>query len=142
MLGHGHDDSPDPYADYFPDGSPRDNSLPRGAGCLWHLALLGGAETRGDLEALTVHPQAWGDYGWAQGLVQGRTLGTEVTAAVDAPDRLVYMHFAHDPAAGLQPSDAEDVDEVVLTLAKVDDGDWRVWGLGPEYPTAEDVFLD
>lgn len=118
-------------------GEPGDWTNPAQVAFGWWSGLLG------DLDlacALTYDPSAWGDYQWAVDHLAGRSLASKVVPAVDAPDRIAYLRFVPEVA---QPSQAFAPFLTAmrfLTLLKLEDGTWRVWGLGPAVLAASEVL--
>jgi len=96
--------------------------------------LAGWAGLLDDLDlarALTYDPRAWGDYQWAIDHLAGRSLASKVIRAVDAPDRIAFMRFVPEVASASRVFEAYLTAMTFLTLVRVEDGTWRVWGLGP-----------
>jgi hypothetical protein len=93
--------------------------------------------------ALTYDPDAWGDYQWAVDQLDGRSLASKVIPAVDAPDRVAFMRFVPEIAgSAARVFGAYRISATFLTMVKVQDGTWRVWGLGPTIPSARDILGD
>ncbi len=121
-------------------GEPGDLTVPVAVASLWWAALV-----TGDLvttRALTHHPPAWRDYQWAITHLAGRSLASKVIAAVDAPDRVAFMRFVPEVAAASRVFGSFVTGVTFLTLVKIDDGTWRVWGLGPATPSAKVIMGD
>lgn len=89
---------------------------------------------------LTYEPRAWGNYQWAADHLAGRSLASKVLRAVDAPDRIAFMRFVPEVGSGSRVFEAYVTAMTFLTLVKVDDGTWRVWGLGPGMLAARDIL--
>jgi|NGEPerStandDraft_6_1074524.scaffolds.fasta_scaffold31196_3 hypothetical protein len=122
------------------DTDTLDLTRPVQVGTLWWTALLGLPADRDVLEALSLHPRAFGDYQWAVDKLADRSLASGVRYAVDAPDRIAYMQFVPEVAQTSQVFGDYLMSGVILTLVKLDDGTWRVFGLGPHRPSATEVF--
>jgi len=90
--------------------------------------------------SLSYHPPAWKDYEWAIDLLADRSLASKVLRAVDAPERIAFMRFVPEVAATSQAFESYQTTVVFLTLVQVEDGTWRVWGLGPAVYSANDIF--
>ncbi len=118
-------------------GEPDDLTNPAQVGLLFWNGL------RTDLElarTLTYSPPAWGDYQWAIDMLEARSLASKVIAAVDAPRAMAFMRFVPEVAATSKVFADFATQVVVLTLVRLDDGTWRVWGLGPGFPSAREVL--
>lgn len=96
---------------------------------------------------LTFDPSAWGGYQWAVDMLSGKSLATKVIAAVDAPQDVAFMRFVPEVAAAAQVFAAAaqvfaayPTSATFLTLVRIEDGTWRVWGLGPGMPAASDIL--
>lgn len=122
------------------DTDTLDLTRPVQVGTLWWTALLGLPADRDVLEALSLHPRAFGDYQWAVDLLADRSLASGVRYAVDAPDRIAYMQFVPEVAQASQVFGYYLMSGVILTLVKLDDGTWRLFRLGPHRPSATEVF--
>lgn len=103
----------------------------------WWSGLLGNLDLA---RALTFDPSAWGDYIWAVDMLAGRALTSKVIPAVDAPDRLVFMHFVQEVAGTARVFEGYRTSARYLTLVRIDDGTWRAWGLGPAILSARDIL--
>lgn len=117
-------------------GEPGDLTNPAQVAFGWWSGLLGDLDLA---RALTYDPSAW-DYQWAVDHLTGRSLASKVVPAVDAPDRLAYLRFVPEVA---QPSQALApflTAVTFVTLVKLEDGTWRVWGLGPAVLAASEVL--
>lgn len=90
--------------------------------------------------ALTFDPSAWGDYRWAVDMLAGKSLATKVIPAVDASRHVAFMRFVPEVAATAQVFAAYPTSATFLTLVRIEDGTWRVWGLGPGMPAASDIL--
>ena len=91
---------------------------------------------------LTFAPHAWGDYQWAVNMLADKSLASRVIRAVDEPDRIAFMRFIPEVAATAQAFAAYATTVTFLTLVRLDDGTWRVWGLGPALLAARDIVDD
>lgn len=89
---------------------------------------------------LTFEPRAWGDYRWAIDMLADKSLASRVIRAVDEPDRIAFMRFVPEVAATAQVFAAYATTATFLTLVRLDDGTWRVWGLGPALLAAKDII--
>jgi len=107
------------------------------------VAFTWWAGIRGDLDLardLTYDPTAWGDYQWAISHLAGRSLASKVIYAVDAADQIAFMRFGSEVAATSQVFEANLTAMTFLTLRRVGNGTWRVWGLGPAIYSAADIL--
>lgn len=118
-------------------GEPGDLTNPAQVAFAWWSGLLGDLDLA---RALTYDPAAWGDYGWAVDHVTGRSLASKVIAAVDAPDRIAYLRFMPEVAQSSQVFQSHLTAMTFVTLVKLDDGTWRVWGLGPAILSAREIL--
>jgi predicted nucleic acid-binding protein len=91
---------------------------------------------------LTFAPRAWGDHQWAIDMLADKSLASRVIPAVDEPDRIAFMRFIPEVAATAQAFAAYATTVTFLTLVRLDDGTWRVWGLGPALLAAKDIVGD
>lgn len=108
-------------------GEPDDLANPAQVALLWWAGLLN------DLDAarqLTYDQTAWGNHKWAKDVLEGRALASKVIPAVDAPYLVAFMRFVPEPATTVQVFGAFATTATVVTLIRVEDGTWRVWGLG------------
>lgn len=118
-------------------GEPGDMTNPAQVAFGWWAGLLDDlALTR----ELTYDPRAWGDYEWAVDHLADRSLASKVLRAVDAPDRIAFMRFVPEVSSASRVFEAYLTAMTFLTLIKVDDGTWRVWGLGPGMLAARDIL--
>lgn len=118
-------------------GEPGDLTDPAQTALYWWSAL-----TAGDQEVargLTFAPAAWGDYRWAIDMLANKSLASRVLRAVDAPDRIAFMRFIPEVADTAQVFAAFVTKVTFLTLVKLEDGTWRVWGLGPAILAASEI---
>ncbi|GAA4517295.1 PIN domain-containing protein [Brevibacterium yomogidense] len=118
-------------------GKAGDLTNPAQVAMLWWSGLL---DERGAARALTYDPSAWGDYQWAVNHLGNRSLASKVIRAVDAPDRVAYMRFVPEVAVASRAFESFQTTMTFLTLVQIDDGTWRVWGLGPAIYSADDIF--
>lgn len=127
---------------FFPDGDPSP-ATPRGAAYLWWTALLhrdeaGQAEI---LRYLSYRPADWGDYSGAARSLEGWAMMQFVEPCADAPEDIAYAKFMPDPGHSVRSfGDAPLPDVQILTVVRVPNGWWRVWGLSNNYrPSAARV---
>lgn len=118
-------------------GEPGDPTNPAQVAVAWWAGILGDLDLARDL---TYHPAAWGDYQWAISHLAGRSLASKVIYAVDAADQIAFMRFVPEVAAASQVFEAYLTPMTFLTLVRVGNGTWRVWGLGPAILSARDIF--
>lgn len=90
--------------------------------------------------ALSYDPSAWGDYQWAIHHIAGMSLASKVIPAIDAPDRIAFMRFVPEVAQPSQVFQSYLAAATIVTLCRVDDGTWRVWGLGPGMVSEREIF--
>lgn len=105
----------------------------------WWTVLDAETETAREL---TFAPSAWGDYQWAIDMLADKSLASRVIPAVDEPDRIAFMRFIPEVATTAQAFAAYATTVTFLTLVRLDDGTWRVWGLGPALLAAKDIVGD
>jgi len=91
---------------------------------------------------LTFAPRAWGDYQWAVDMLADKSLASRVIRAVDEPDLIAFMRFIPEVATAAQAFAAYATTVTFLTLVRLDDCTWRVWGLGPALLAARDIVDD
>ena len=118
-------------------GRPGDLSDPAQVALLWWGALMAGSP---EVQDLTYDPSAWGDYQWALDVLQGRSLASGVIALVDAPNDVAIMRFIPQVASTARTFAAFITEVTFLTLVRVGDNTWRVWGLGPGILCARDIL--
>lgn len=106
-------------------------------GYAWWAGLLGGLDLAREP---SYDARAWGDYQWAINHLAARSLASRVVCAVDAADKLAFMRFVPAVAAASQVFEAFLTPMTILTLVRVENGTWRVWGLGPAILSAKDIF--
>lgn len=103
----------------------------------WWVGLL---DDHGLARDLTYDPRAWGDFQWAVDHLADRSLASKVLRAVDAPDRIAFMRFVPHVSSASRVFEAYLTPMTFLTLIKMMDGTWRVWGLGPGIRAARDIL--
>jgi len=118
-------------------GEPGDPTNPAQVAFAWWAGLLDDLDWARDL---TYRPPAWGDYRWAIDHLADRSLASKVIYAVDAPDQIAFMRFVPEVAAASQVFEAYLTPMTFLTLVRVENGTWRVWGLGPAILSARDII--
>lgn len=118
-------------------GTLGDLANPAQVAFLWWTALLADDE---DVRILTYASTAWGDYQRARDLLKGRGLASRVIQLVDAPDRVAVMRFVPEAPTTVQSFASFVTPMLFLTLVRVEDGTWRVWGLGPQILSARDIL--
>lgn len=118
-------------------GEPGDMTNPAQVAFGWWAGLLDDLDLARDL---TYDPRAWGDYQWAVDQLADRSLASKVLRAVDAPDRIAFMRFVPEVSSASRVFAAYLTAMTFLTLIKVEDGTWRVWGLGPGILAARDIL--
>jgi len=106
----------------------------------WWKALLNREELLDVLEFLTVHPAGWNDYEWALALLDDKSIATKVYYAVDVPEDLAFVRFVPEVSQNSQVFATYTVaDCAYLTLVRLPDATWRVWGLGGAMMSAKDA---
>ena len=118
-------------------GEPGDMTNPAQVAFGWWAGLLDDLDLAREL---TYDPHAWGDYQWAIDHLVDRSLASKVIGAVDAPDRIAFMRFVPEVSSASRVFEAYLTAMTFLTLVKVQDGTWRVWGLGPGIFSARDIL--
>lgn len=88
---------------------------------------------------LSYDPNAWGDYQRVVEVLADRSLASRVIRAVDDPERIAFMRFIPEVAATSQVFAAFVTTVTFLILVRLEDGTWRVWGLGPALLAARDI---
>lgn len=129
------------YQAFFPNGIEAVINTPRAVGFLWHAALLNFDDLRGELDALTWNPAALGDWSTTRQMVTGMALASGVIESLEGPDRLAYMRMVEDTGSPMRAVGDVMVAAIVITLVRRPDGTWCVWGIGPHFPTANEVIL-
>lgn len=118
-------------------GEPGDLTNPAAVAAGWWAGIPDDLELA---RALTYDPSAWGDYRWAIDLVSSKSLASKVIPAVDAPYEVAFMRFVPEVAASAQVFSAYITTVTILVLIKIEDGTWRVWGLGSGMPAARAIL--
>src|SRR5699024_3709698 len=72
----------------------------------------------------------------------GKSLASKVLRAVDAPDRVAIMRFVPEVAASSRVFQSFQTTMTFLTLVKLNNETWRVWGLGSGLCPAHDIVGD
>ncbi|MGO2605472.1 MAG: PIN domain-containing protein [Brachybacterium tyrofermentans] len=106
------------------------------------MGLLNDGELQ-NIRTLTFDPEAFGDYRWVQDLLAGRGLASKVLYAVDAPEGLAFMRFVPAVATDTGATQAFATfltSMVYMTLVRMPDDTWRVWGIGGAMVSAAQVF--
>lgn len=108
----------------------------------WWGALLNMDTQLDVLKSLTFHPPAWKGYECALALLDDKSIATKVYYAVDAPDDLAFVRFVPEVAQTSQVFAPYTIaDFAYLTLVRLQDATWRVWGLGGAMMSAKDIGL-
>lgn len=118
-------------------GDPGDLTSPGQVALLWFAAL---GDDQDLTASLTFDPSAWGDFEWAIEHVGKRSLASKVIRAVDAPDQVAFMRFVPEVAQTSQVFESFVAPMTFLTLVRLEDGIWRVWGLGPAMLPAREIL--
>jgi predicted nucleic acid-binding protein len=118
-------------------GEPGDLTNPAQVAFSWWAGIL---EDLDLARALTFDPSAWGDYLWAIDKLCDKSLASKVIPAVDAPQYVAFMRFVPEVATAGQVFLTYITSATFLTLVKIQDGTWRVWGLGGGMPAARDIL--
>jgi predicted nucleic acid-binding protein len=90
--------------------------------------------------ALSFDPSAWDDYQWAIDELSDKSLASKVIPAVDAPEHVAFMRFVPEVATTAQVFSTYNTSATIVALVRIDDGTWRVWGLGDGMPAARDIL--
>jgi len=120
-------------------GQTGDFSNPAQVAFSWWAGIL---EDLDLARALTFDTSAWGDYLWAIDELSGKSLASKVIPAVDAPQHVAFMRFVSEVATTAQVFSTYITSATILVLVRVQDGTWRVWGLGYGMPAARDILGD
>lgn len=118
-------------------GEPGDPTDPAQIAFAWWAGLLGNLDLA---RSLSYRPSAWGDYQWAIKHLAGRSLASKIIYAVDAGNQVAFMRFVPEVAAASQVFEAYLAPMTFLTLIRMENGTWRVWGLGPAILSARDIL--
>lgn len=118
-------------------GAAGDLTDPAQVALLWWSALLDGHAA---VRALSANESDWGDYTAAREHLAGRSLASRVIRLVDAPDDVAVMRFVPEVPASVQVYEGFVTTVTFLTLVRVADGTWRVWGVGPAIRAARDIL--
>lgn len=118
-------------------GEPGDATNPAQVAFGWWAGLL---EDLDLTRELTYDPRSWGDYQWAIDHLADQSLASKVIRAVDAPAQIAFMRFIPEVSSASRVFEAYLTAMTFLTLVKVHDGTWRVWGLGPGMLSARDIL--
>ncbi len=118
-------------------GEPGDFTNPAQVAFSWWAGIL---EDLDLARALTYKPSAWGDYLWAINELSAMSLASKVIPAVDAPQYVAFMRFVPEVATTAQVFSSYVTPATILVLVKIQDGTWRVWGLGNGMPAARDIL--
>lgn len=106
----------------------------------WWKALLGRDQLLDILDTLTFHPPAWHGYQWAADVLDDKSIATKVYYAVDAPDDLAFVRFVPEVAQSSRVfADYTVTRGAYLTMVRLPDNTWRVWGLGGSMVSAKVV---
>lgn len=120
-------------------GEPGDLTNPAQVAFAWWTGTISNLDLA---RALTYDPSAWADYQSAIDLLADKSLASKVLPAVDAPGRLAFMRFVPEVASTAQVFSSYVTAATFVTLIRLADGTWRVWGLGAGIPAAKDVLDD
>jgi predicted nucleic acid-binding protein len=120
-------------------GEPGDLTNPAQVAFAWWTGIINDLDLA---RVLTFDPAAWGDYQWAVDMLADKSLASKVLPAVDARGRVAFMRFVPEVAATAQVFSAFVKAATFVTLIRIADGTWRIWGLGAGMPAAKDVLGD
>lgn len=125
--------------DVFPDADP-EKLTPAGVAFLWWSALMELPGSEDLLHALTYNVRAFGDYQWALKLLDGYSMATRFDPAIEAPEEVAFVRFVPDPGSVIRIVEGGSFSNhaIILTLV-LEEGLWKVWGLGPHHPTMREV---
>lgn len=118
-------------------GAPGDLTNPAQVALGWWAGILDDLDLAREL---TFDTSAWGDYEWAIDELSGKSLASKVIPAVDAPQQVAFMRFIPEVAANAQVFAPYNTPATILVLIRIQDGTWRVWGLGYGMPAARDIL--
>jgi len=118
-------------------GEPGDFTNPAQVALSWWAGIL---EDLKLARALTYDTSAWSDYQWAIDELSDKSLASKVIPAVDAPQRVAFMRFIPEVTTTAQVFSSYITSATILVLVKIQDGTWRVWGLGYGMPAARDIL--
>lgn len=108
----------------------------------WWTCLMHRDEYLDVLHNLTWSPLVFKDYGWADELLEGRSIASRVYYAVDDPTGdVAFVRFVPEVAQSSQVFESFHVRGArFMTLRKRPDGSWCVWGLGTRMVGAREVL--
>lgn len=120
-----------------------DFGKPEGAFYAWWAALSRRHEDPGAKEllyALTISPEAFGDFTWVDKKISGYSLASKVYFAVDAPEDVAYMRFVPEAAAVSRTIAPMSITQAVfVTLVHTASMQWAVWWLGDRMTSVRDI---
>lgn len=125
----------------FEEGEPTPYT-PFGTAVLWHIALGDVEHNRNALDALSLHPEVWGDYAEASSLLRDMSLLSNV---VDNPedDCIKYVRFIdYAGKTNGQAFESAELDSYrSLTVVNPEGSPcWFVWGISDDgYHSREQV---
>jgi len=129
---------------FFPDGDPSPAAPRRPPDPVWgallHRDEAGQAEI---LRDLSYCPADWDDYSQAASSLEGWAMMQFVAPCADAPEDIAYAKFMPDPGHSVRSfGDAPLPYIQILTMVRLPDGWWRVWGLSDNHyrPSAAQVY--
>jgi hypothetical protein len=107
----------------------------------WWTALTDRDQYLGTLHNLTWSPPAWGDYAWAEQLLEGRSIASRVYYAIDDPDGdVAFIRFVPEVTQSSQVFEPFLIRAGrFLTMKRRPDGTWCAWGLGERMIDARPV---
>lgn len=93
------------------------------------------------LHDLTWSPDAFGDFRWVDVMLEGFSLASKVYYAIDATEKdVAFMRFIPEVAEAARAfAPMRFSGAVFVTLVRMPDQTWRVWGLGDSIPATRSV---
>lgn len=90
---------------------------------------------------LTWSPDAFGDFRWVDVMLEGFSLASKVYYAIDATEKdVAFMRFIPEVAEAARAfAPMRFSGAVFVTLVRMPDQTWRVWGLGDSIPATRSV---
>jgi predicted nucleic acid-binding protein len=126
----------------FTKGEQIDPTDPREAGYGWFVAICNLPEYRTAFDNLCVDPSVWRNPQAIADELENYGFASGVDRAIDAPDDIAFMRFINYVGSVATVFEGGTVKGplLVLTLLRCEDALWRVFSLGPDYPSARAIL--
>lgn len=133
---------PTEAAQSFVKGEQIDPTDPREAGYGWFVAICNLPDYRTAFDNLCLDPTVWRDPQAVADELENYGFASGVDRAIDAPDDVAFMRFITDVGSVAMVFEGGTVQGplLVLTLVRCEDTLWRVFSLGPEFPSAREIL--